>query len=128
MSYYTGPIFEIYMDEFGGSVGGGGRYDDMIGNFTGTAVPACGFSVGFERIVLLLMERGFAIPDVGVKKAYLIEKRTGSKRIQEILKQAGDERNNGIKVNIIMMKKNKKFQKEQLLKEGYADIIEVYND
>ena len=58
MSYYTGPIFEIVMEEYGGSVGGGGRYDEMIGRFTGNNTPACGFSVGFERIVMLLMERG----------------------------------------------------------------------
>ena len=58
MSYYTGPIFEIAMDEFGGSVGGGGRYDEMIGKFTGNDTCACGFSIGFERIVMLLLERG----------------------------------------------------------------------
>ena len=59
MSYYTGTIFEISMDEFGGSVGGGGRYDKMIGKFTGQDTPAVGFSIGFERIVMLLMERGY---------------------------------------------------------------------
>ena len=62
MSYYTGTIFEISMDEFGGSVGGGGRYDKMIGKFTGQDTPACGFSIGFERIVLLLLESGYQIP------------------------------------------------------------------
>ena len=62
MSYYTGPIFEISMDEFGGSVGGGGRYDEMIGKFTGNKTCACGFSIGFERIVMLLLERGYEIP------------------------------------------------------------------
>ena len=62
MSYYTGPIFEIAMDEFGGSVGGGGRYDEMIGKFTGQDTPACGFSIGFERIVMLLLERGYEVP------------------------------------------------------------------
>lgn len=62
MSYYTGPIFEISMDEFGGSVGGGGRYDEMIGKFTGNNTCACGFSIGFERIIMLLMERGFQVP------------------------------------------------------------------
>ena len=59
MSYYTGTIFEIAIPEFGGSCGGGGRYDKMVGKFTGHDVPACGFSIGFERIVLLLMEQGF---------------------------------------------------------------------
>ena len=74
MSYYTGTIFEIAMDEFGGSVGGGGRYDEMIGKFTGQPTPACGFSIGFERIVMLLLERGYEIPDNKEKLALLIEK------------------------------------------------------
>ena len=74
MSYYTGPIFEISMDEFGGSVGGGGRYDKMIGKFTGQDTPAVGFSIGFERIVMLLMERGYKVPTSKEKKAFLIEK------------------------------------------------------
>ena len=71
-SYYTGTIFEITMDDFGGSVAGGGRYDKMIGNFTGTATPACGFSIGFERIILLLMEHGFKLPAQPKKTAYLV--------------------------------------------------------
>jgi len=54
MSYYTGTIFEISMPELGAACGGGGRYDKMIGKFTGNDVPACGFSIGFERIILLL--------------------------------------------------------------------------
>ena len=62
MSYYTGTIFEISMDEFGGCVGGGGRYDKMIGKFTGQDTPAVGFSIGFERIVMLLLERGYQVP------------------------------------------------------------------
>lgn len=62
MSYYTGTIFEIAIPEFGGSCGGGGRYDKMVGKFTGNDVPACGFSIGFERIVLLMLENGFQIP------------------------------------------------------------------
>ena len=63
MSYYTGTIFEIAIPEFGGSCGGGGRYDKMVGKFTGNDVPACGFSIGFERIVLLLLESGFEVPN-----------------------------------------------------------------
>ena len=47
------------MDDFGGSVAGGGRYDKMIGKFTGQDTPACGFSIGFERIVMLLLENGY---------------------------------------------------------------------
>jgi histidyl-tRNA synthetase len=51
MGYYTGTIFEIAHPASGSSVGGGGRYDGMIGRFLGTDVPACGFSIGFERVV-----------------------------------------------------------------------------
>ena len=62
-SYYTGTIFEVTMDDFGGSVAGGGRYDKMIGKFTGQDTPACGFSIGFERIVMLLLENGYEDSD-----------------------------------------------------------------
>ena len=112
MSYYTGPIFEISMDEFGGSVGGGGRYDEMIGKFTGNNTSACGFSIGFERIVMLLLERGYQIPTAKTKKAYLIEKNMPADKLIEIFRQAEEERKTGIQVNISIMKKNKKFQKE----------------
>ncbi|MGM0557956.1 MAG: histidine--tRNA ligase [Myxococcota bacterium] len=58
LSYYTGPIFEIRSDDFSGSLGGGGRYDDLIGMFTKRSIPACGFSLGVERVLLLMEERG----------------------------------------------------------------------
>ena len=126
MSYETGPICEISMDEFGGSVGGGGRYDEMIGKFTGNATPACGFSIGFERIVMLLLERDFKIPGTGEKTAYLIEKNMPAERMQEILTKAKAERATGKIVNIAIMKKNKKFQKEQMEAEGYTVFEEFY--
>ena len=128
MSYYTGPIFEIAMDEFGGSVGGGGRYDEMIGKFTGQNTSACGFSIGFERIVMLLLERGYEIPTNAAKKAYLIEKNMPADKLLPILKQAEEERKNGVQVNISIMKKNKKFQKEQMTAEGYTEFKEFFCD
>ena len=115
MSYYTGPIFEISMDEFGGSVGGGGRYDEMIGKFTGNNTCACGFSIGFERIIMLLMERGFQVPQIGTKKALLIEKNMPAEGMMKVLKQAEEDRKNGSVVTIAVMKKNKKFQKQNLI-------------
>ena len=124
MSYYTGPIFEIAMDEFGGSVGGGGRYDEMIGKFTGNDTCACGFSIGFERIVMLLLERDYQVPSVATKKAYLIDKKAS----KEVIEKAKAEREQGVQVNISIMKKNKKFQKEQLNAEGYTDITEFFAD
>lgn len=128
MSYYTGPIFEISMDEFGGSVGGGGRYDEMIGKFTGNNTCACGFSIGFERIIMLLMERGFQIPQTGTKKALLIEKNMPAEGMMKVLKQAEEDRKNGCIVTIAVMKKNKKFQKDQLKEEGYEEIVEFFAD
>lgn len=128
MSYYTGPIFEVSIDGFGGSVGGGGRYDEMIGKFTGQDVCACGFSIGFERIVMLLLERKFQIPAAKKKTAFLIEKNMPAGQMQQILKQAGDLREEGSQVNVAVMKKNKKFQKEQLREEGYEEILEFYRE
>ena len=127
MSYYTGPIFEISMDEFGGSVGGGGRYDEMIGKFTGNNTCACGFSIGFERIVMLLLERGYEIPTKNGKKAYLIEKNMPADKLLNILKQATEERSAGTQINISIMKKNKKFQKDQLAADGYTEYVEFFN-
>jgi histidyl-tRNA synthetase len=60
MGYYTGMIYEIKYKDYPGSVGGGGRYDKMIGKRIGTDVPACGFSIGFERIVDIMLEKGQA--------------------------------------------------------------------
>ena len=127
-SYYTGTIFEIRMDEFGGSVAGGGRYDKMIGKFTGQDTPACGFSIGFERIAMLLLENGYECGNKKEKKAYLIEKNMPQEGILKVLAMAKEDRANGKQVLIVNMKKNKKFQKDQLMSEGYEDIQEVYCD
>ena len=127
MSYYTGTIFEIEMAEFGSSVAGGGRYDKMIGKFTGKDTPACGFSIGFERIVTILMEQGFEIPGASNKKAFLIEKNMPAEKLCEVLKEAKAEREAGNQVLVSLMNKNKKFQKEQLTKEGYSEFKEFFN-
>src|SRR4029453_3721863 len=57
LSYYTGPIFEVVSEDFSGSLGGGGRYDNLVGMFSGKQVPAVGFSLGLERILLLMEEQ-----------------------------------------------------------------------
>jgi histidyl-tRNA synthetase len=116
------------MDEYGGSVGGGGRYDEMIGKFTGQSTPAVGFSIGFERIVMLLLENDFQVPGTGSKKAYLIEKNMPADKLLEILKQATEERSQGTQVAISIMKKNKKFQKDQMMTEGYTEFVEFFRD
>ena len=128
MSYYTGTIFEISMPEFGAACGGGGRYDKMVGKFTGQDVPACGFSIGFERIVLLLMENGFKVPQQPKKVAYLIEKGVGGQALCEIIAKAQAARQDGSQILVARMNKNKKFQKEQLTAEGYEEFVEFYKE
>ena len=126
MSYYTGTIFEIEMAEFGSSVAGGGRYDKMIGKFTGKDTPACGFSIGFERIITILMEQNFQVPGTSGKKAFLIEKNMPADKLCEVLKEAKAEREAGAQILVALMNKNKKFQKEQLSKEGYTEFKEFF--
>ena len=127
MSYYTGTIFEIAMPELGAACGGGGRYDKMIGKFTGNDVPECGFYIGFERIILLLMESGFKIPERPKRVAYLVEKKYPAEKLVDVMKQAKEARENGQQVLVVRMNKNKKFQKEQLSKEGYEEFEEFFN-
>lgn len=126
MSYYTGTIFEIAMPELGISCGGGGRYDTMVGKFTGKDVPACGFSIGFERIILILMEQGFRIPDRPEKVAYLIEKNMPVERLNEVLLKAQEQRATGKEVLVVRMNKNKKHQKQVLAQQGYENFEEFY--
>jgi len=128
MSYYTGTIFEIAMPEFGGSCGGGGRYDKMVGMFTGQEVPACGFSIGFERIVMLLLESDFKVPGEDAKVAYLIEKGVSTDTLNSAMKDAEAARAEGRKVLVVRMAKNKKFQKQQLTEQGYLEFKEYYKE
>ncbi|MDF2545240.1 MAG: histidine--tRNA ligase [Anaerosolibacter sp.] len=72
MGYYTGPIFEIVSDEFKGSIAGGGRYDNLLSKFQNESIPAVGFSIGFERIIGILKERGFTIPNQKRKIALVV--------------------------------------------------------
>ena len=126
MSYYTGTIFEIAMPELGISCGGGGRYDGMVGKFTGKDVPACGFSIGFERIILILLEQGFKVPGQGEKIAFLLEKNLPSDILREAIERAQKARLEGKSVLVVRMNKNKKFQKQQLTDQGYTQFEEFY--
>lgn len=128
MGYYTGTIFEIAMPQYGGSCGGGGRYDEMVARFTGQSAPAIGFSIGFERIVMILMEEGFRIPGDDNKCAYLIEKGMPGARLTEIVQKAAEARKSGKQILVVHMNKNKKFQKEQLTAQGYTTFEEFYKE
>ncbi len=128
MGYYTGTIFEVSMEGFSGSVAGGGRYDKMIGRFTGNDTPACGFSIGFERIITILLDAGFKTPDESRKIAFLYEKNIDGNVLKNILKEAASLRENGNIVLVSKMNKNKKFQKEGLEKQGYTEFKEFYRE
>ena len=100
----------------------------MIGKFTGMDTPACGFSIGFERIVGMLLDSGFSVPSAGAKTAYLFEKGLDPEALAEVIKEAMEARKAGAQVLVAQMNKNKKFQKEQLMKEGYEEFKEFYRE
>ena len=122
MGYYTGPIFEISADGLSSSIGGGGRYDKMIENFAGVSVPAVGFSVGFERLLLLLEERGFIVPETKEKIAFVLK---DNSKLKETCDEAKKLRSQNKIVKIVYRNKNFKFQKENLEIENY-EIKEIW--
>ena len=122
MSYYTGTIFEVSMEGFGGSVAGGGRYDKMIGKFTGMETPACGFSIGFERIVTILLDNGFTVPGAGEKKAYLFEKGIDSVALAAVIREAMEERKNGVQVLVAQMNKTRSSRRSSLAKRAMVSL------
>ena len=126
MGYYTGTIFEVELPEFGSSVAGGGRYDEMVGRFCGQKVPACGFSIGFERIITLLKDRGFTPPQEGSRVAFLADKALSGQQLVELFRQAAELRVQGVQVMVTTRKKNAKNQKEVLKAEGYTDFREFF--
>ncbi|MCR4691945.1 MAG: histidine--tRNA ligase [Lachnospiraceae bacterium] len=128
MGYYTGTIFEIEMKEFGSSVAGGGRYDKMVGRFTGNDTPACGFSIGFERIITILLDKDFKIPDEKKKVAFLLEKGLPTDKLAQAISLAQQRRDAGEQVLMVRMNKNKKFQKQQLEGEGYEEFVDFYRE
>ncbi len=128
MGYYTGPIFEIRAEGFSGSVGGGGRYDKMVGKFTGQDTPAVGFSIGFERIITIMMDAKEKVKDAPKKTAFLLEKGLSSEKTVEAVNEAMLRRKNGEIILISRMNKNKKFQKEQLGNEGYTEFKEFFKN
>ncbi|MDO4467083.1 MAG: histidine--tRNA ligase [Bacillota bacterium] len=121
MSYYTGPVFEVKVEGYTYSVAGGGRYDEMIGLFSKNSIPACGFSIGFERIIQILKENNFR-NKVSEKKVALLTNCGNDKN--ELLKKARELRLQGKNVSVFLKSKNYRFQKEILEKKGY-DIIRI---
>lgn len=127
MGYYTGPIFEVTMDGYNFSIAGGGRYDKMIGKFSGQNVSACGFSIGFERIVTILkdhLEGSYRL--VGEATAYLIGNRVSTQRKTQVLAEAAKKRESGAVVTVMPMAKNVGHQIELLEAEGFVKFEKIY--
>ena len=114
--YYTGVVFEIGSPDFSGAVGGGGRYDNLIGKFIGQQVPAVGFSIGFERICSILLEKNYKIPGEKEKCALLYDDQTD---FPEVMAQAAKLRE---QFTVAILKKAKKPgpQYDMLEKQGYT--------
>lgn len=119
MSYYTGPIFEIKVEGYSGSIGGGGRYDEMVSKYANVSVPACGFSIGFERLINILMESNYQIPNYKEKYAFIIDSEEFKVNKKEYLLEINKLRENNIIVNVQLKSKNFKHQKEKLENQGY---------
>ena len=119
--YYTGIVFEIACPDFSGAVGGGGRYDNMIGKFTGQNIPAVGFSIGFERICSILVEQKYKIPCAKEKCALLYEENVD---FSEVLKFAEDLRKDFL---VSVLKKAKKAgpQFAMLENQGYTKFASI---
>lgn len=125
MGYYTGTIYEVSVEGLGTSVAGGGRYDKMIGRITGNDVPACGFSIGFERIALLLQERGVTT-EAKMGVAVLIDKNESGKALVDVIEACRQMRKSS-NVTVLRKIKNFGYQLKQLREQGYETIYEYRN-
>ena len=117
MNYYTGPIFEIKVEEISSAIGGGGRYDEMISKYSNLDTPACGFSIGFERLILILKERGFKVPTSSTKIALIINDNSNK---LEVIKEANSLRKDNVVVKVVKRSKNFKHQIEVLEENNYS--------
>lgn len=126
MSYYTGTIFEVELPGFSGSIAGGGRYDEMVGHFCGQKVCACGFSIGFERIITILKDQGYQIPDDTRKVAFLAENGLSAEKKVAMFQEAAALRAEGMQVMVTTRAKNAKHQKETLRGQGYEEFKEFF--
>ena len=114
--YYTGMVFEVTCAEFSGAVAGGGRYDDMVGKFLGQKVPAVGFSIGFERICSILLERGFTVPQAAKRLALLYGPQDD---FASVLEKAAALRGE-YEVTVLAAAKKPGKQYERLAQRGFA--------
>jgi histidyl-tRNA synthetase len=130
MGYYTGQIFEISHPDSPHSIAGGGRYDKMVGKFSGRDIPACGFSIGFERIISILAEQGFKPPSETKKIALIYD--ADRDTMQDVAQAAAKLRADGSTVSLLPRKKDFRKQLDAVVAQDYgwycafrADNLEV---
>lgn len=128
MGYYTGPIFEIEIAGYNLSVAGGGRYDNMIGKFAGKEVAACGFSIGFERIIGIIEENNLIKAEESEKIAAILSKDLSKEKLEATISKANKLREKGKIILLTPRNNNVKFQKTKLLENGFENIVEIFND
>jgi histidyl-tRNA synthetase len=98
LSYYTGAIMEVNVADLAGSLGGGGRYDNLVGMFSGQQIPACGFSLGLERILVVMAERGMFPPSLPTSPADVLMVMFDASRAASVTKVADQLRASGLRV------------------------------
>ena len=118
MGYYTGNIFEIEAPGYSGSIAGGGRYDKLIGKLLGRDVPASGFSIGFERLMQILEQRGYTPPTSAQKLAFLYDAEADD--LAAVLAASAALREQGYIVNMLPRAKKMRRQLDELSAQGYT--------
>lgn len=126
MGYYTGAIFEIGMKGYSYSMGGGGRYDNMVGKFSGREVPACGFSIGFERIIGVLLDQGVTPKDGREKLALIFDPDRDSGK--DVMQAAAKLREQGFSVAVHPRKKDMKKQLDAFMAQDFSKFVPFRGD
>lgn len=125
MGYYTGPVFEIAQPGYDFSIAGGGRYDRMVGKLSGEEAPACGFSIGFERVVAVLMDKTFVPPAEAKLTALLVPEGTALARA---LTAARMLRSEGLAPSLFPLEKKLGRQLEGLQASGFTHYATLDGD
>ena len=118
--YYTGTVLEVFDDDFGRAIGGGGRYDKMIEKFAGVSIPAVGASIGLYSVVMLMNERGYKVPSQ--KLALVYDKKTD---YGEVLKAKIELMNKGFEVSAFAFPKNFNNFADKIKQNGYDKIVKM---
>src|SRR5207253_9047422 len=100
LAYYTGAIIEINVADLAGSLGGGGRYDNLVGMFLGNDVPACGFSLGLERIIVVMSEREMFPAQLISSPADVMVTIWNEDSVSESIALATELRKNGLRIDL----------------------------